>query len=470
MRLTTRDIRRLYTRTRAVWYAPGSMATERRFPVVLDEFLARARASGERSTGLARLVLASLLVVRMLVVGPPLRDGHVRDWILLGLLAASFVFTLTVDRLVQRPTAGRYTNLIGISVVSDSVLIFVGLGALALWPYPGYEGIIRSPSFSFLVCAMFASALRFSLPLVVTSLITNGTVLGAVLLYDIYGPRHISFQLEELLTIGIVFAASATLAVALVLRGRKLVFQGSRALNNAERAANRLGAYVSPEIAQQAISAEYLKLGGARQPIVCLFSDLRGFTSYTETLPPEQLVAELNGYLDAMGVAIASEGGFIDKFIGDAILVVFGMPQPQSDDAARAIRAARAMQRALAKHNVERRSRGLPSLIQGIGVHSGAAVVGNIGTAARMQHTVMGSVVNVASRLEAATKDTGVAVLISADVVDAAKKSGVKVPELRPLAALDIRGVKEPLAVYCFPDDGFSMQHELPDVSPLDDV
>ena len=111
------------------------------------------------------MVLAALLVVRMLVVGPPLREGHFRDWTLLALLLLAFGATLTIDRLVRRPTRGRHSTLMGVSVGSDALLVAIGLGALALWPYPGYQGIIRSPSFAFLICAMFASALRFSAPL-----------------------------------------------------------------------------------------------------------------------------------------------------------------------------------------------------------------------------------------------------------------------------------------------------------------
>ncbi len=441
------------------------MLPEERFAKVLDDALARSRVGGERSIGIARFVLAALVLLRMLIVGPPLRAGAIRDWVLVGVLGLAFAASLLIDRQVRSMKHGRHSTIIGISVVCDTALVMAALSALSLWPYPGYEGLIRSPFFAYVICALLGSALRFSLPLVITSLLANGLGLGLLILYEIVGPRHQRFELEELLTVIILFASSGTLALSLVLRGRKLIYQGAKAVLHAERAANRLGTYVSSEVAERAMANAELVLGGARQPVVCLFSDLRGFTSYAESLPPEQLVAEINAYLEAMVAAVATEGGVIDKFIGDAIMVVFGVPAARPDDAARAIRTARAMQRALAKHNVARRARGLPLLVQGIGVHGGPAIVGNIGTAARMQHTVMGSVVNVASRLEAATKEVGVAVLISAATVDAAKASGAALPELRPLPAVSVRGVRDPLAVYCFPDDGFSAQSRLPESS-----
>jgi len=440
------------------------MLPESRFQSVLDEFLMRARAGGERSITLARLVLASTLVLRMLVVGPPLKHGAPRDWILVGVLLLVMGVSVFVDRRVRSVSRGRHTVIIGLSVLSDAFCVLVALVALALWPYEGYAGLTRAPSFAFVIIAVVGSALRFSLPLVVTSVTVNGLALAGLLAYESYGAPSRPLVLEELLTVCILFASASTLAFALVIRGRKQISQGARALHRAEHAARTLGAYISSEVAEEALTERGLRLGGVRQPVVCLFTDLRGFTSYSETLPPEQLVTELNAYFDAMVSVVRGEGGIVDKFIGDAIMVVFGVPRSKGDEAVRAIRTARGMQRALAKHNVARGEQGLPALVQGIGVHAGPAVVGNIGTAERLQYTVMGSVVNVASRLEAATKEAGAAVIISAATVEAVRACGAEMPELRPLPPLKIRGLREPLAAFCFPDDGFSRQHMLPEM------
>ena len=103
-----------------------------------------------------------------------------------------------------------------------------------------------------------------------------------------------------------------------------------------------------------------LELGGARREVVVLFSDLRGFTAYSDTLAPERLVTEVNAYLDRMVEVIREEGGVVDKYIGDAIMVVFGLPESKVDDCLRAARCAARMQEALAEHNADRALLKLP--------------------------------------------------------------------------------------------------------------
>jgi adenylate cyclase len=138
----------------------------------------------------------------------------------------------------------------------------------------------------------------------------------------------------------------------------------------------------------------------------------------------------------------------VDKYIGDAIMAVFGVPSEHPDDAARAIRAADRMRGALVRHNVDRKARGLPPLAHGVGVHYGPMVAGNIGTAERMQYTVIGDAVNLASRLETATKDVAVEMLISDAAVQAALSSGVALPILRVHGPIHVRGHEAPIVVH----------------------
>ena len=137
----------------------------------------------------------------------------------------------------------------------------------------------------------------------------------------------------------------------------------------------------------------------------------------------------------------------VDKYIGDAVMAVFGVPTAKPDDAACALRAAVGMERALADLNRRRSARGLPPLRQGIGVHRGVLVAGNIGTPERAQFTVIGDTVNVASRLEAQTKELGVPVLISAAAAQAAL-GAPGVPALRSLGGVQVKGRVEPIQVY----------------------
>lgn len=180
-----------------------------------------------------------------------------------------------------------------------------------------------------------------------------------------------------------------------------------------------------------------------------LFSDLRGFTTYSESLPPEELVDELNAYLEAMVREIKYEGGVIDKYIGDAIMVVFGIPSPKPGDAERAVRCAWRMDQALAVHNAQRTARGLPPLKHGVGVHFGEVVAGNMGTSERLQYTVVGDTVNLAARLESASKTLGVPIVLSREVVEAVGEDALPAA-VREVDTISVKGRDQPVEVLTF--------------------
>jgi adenylate cyclase len=139
-----------------------------------------------------------------------------------------------------------------------------------------------------------------------------------------------------------------------------------------------------------------------------------------------------------------SEDGVVDKYIGDAIMAVFGAPVPKPDDAVNAVRAAVKMRRALQVLNTRLAERGLATLRTGIGIHTGEVVAGNIGSERRMEYTVIGDAVNLASRLETSTKDLGVNVLISEDTYALTKH----VVEARPVREITVKGRKAPVMTY----------------------
>lgn len=141
-----------------------------------------------------------------------------------------------------------------------------------------------------------------------------------------------------------------------------------------------------------------LRLGGERSEVTILNSDIRGFTKLTENMEPDDIVEMLNDYFAVLVPILFSYQGTIDKFIGDAILAVFGSPEPDADQYEHAVRAAMEMQEAVSKVNEKRRARGLPYAEPGIGIHCGEVVHGFVGTADRMEFTVIGDVVNKASR------------------------------------------------------------------------
>jgi PAS domain S-box-containing protein len=164
------------------------------------------------------------------------------------------------------------------------------------------------------------------------------------------------------------------------------------------------GRYLTDDVVTNLLdSPTGLQLGGEKRKITMLMSDLRGFTSLSERLTPERVVALLNRYLATMVTIIKQYEGTIDEFIGDAIFVLFGAPVWQEDDAERAVACAVAMQLAMAEVNEQNRQDGLPDVEMGIGVHTGRVVVGNIGSPERMKYGVVGSHVNLTSRIQSFT-------------------------------------------------------------------
>lgn len=139
--------------------------------------------------------------------------------------------------------------------------------------------------------------------------------------------------------------------------------------------------------------------------VTVMFTDIRGFTALAERMPARQAAALLNAHFELVNTCVEAEGGTIDKYIGDSVMCFWGAPQWQEDHAARAMRAARAIREALAVENRRRAAEGQPSIALRIGVHTGLAIVGNIGSRSRVNYTLIGDVVNIANRLEALGKD-----------------------------------------------------------------
>ncbi len=197
-----------------------------------------------------------------------------------------------------------------------------------------------------------------------------------------------------------------------------------------ERLRQMFGRYVSDEVVERLLAMRHRPdLGGEAVEVTVLFSDIRGFTTISERLTAHEVVEMLNAYFSRSCEPILQQGGTVNKFIGDAVMAMFGSPVPYPDHARRAVRAALAMARTAEEFrtwmNGRFGDRGLPEFRVGIGLHTGEAVVGDIGSPKRTEFTAIGDTVNTASRLEGKTKDLGWAIVASEATIRAAG-SGVR--------------------------------------------
>jgi adenylate cyclase len=203
--------------------------------------------------------------------------------------------------------------------------------------------------------------------------------------------------------------------------------------------------YVAKDVVNEILAhPEKVKLGGETKNLTILFSDIRGFTSVSEKMDAQNLVGLLNKYLTAMARIVLENRGVVDKFIGDAIMAFWGAPLPHENHAVSAVRTALEMSRELKKKNEEWKKINYPEIKIGIGLNTGEAVVGNIGSDDRFDYTVIGDNVNLASRLESLTKFYGVGIIISESTAEAVKDKFI----LRQIDCVAVKGKTQGIKIY----------------------
>ncbi len=226
------------------------------------------------------------------------------------------------------------------------------------------------------------------------------------------------------------------------------ILESKRQRENEEKKKIRaaFGQYVSPSLVNEIMRhPEKLKLGGEKKRLTVFFSDIRGFTTLSEKLSPEELVSLLNEYLNGMTNIIINQKGLVDKYIGDAIMAFWGAPLDDEEHAVNACKSGLMMKDALTKISANLEKRGLPGIKIGMGINTGDMVVGNMGSSQRFDYTVIGDNVNLASRLEGLTKQYGVGILITEDTHNAIKGKGFL---CREIDLVTVKGKTKPVRLF----------------------
>ena len=229
-------------------------------------------------------------------------------------------------------------------------------------------------------------------------------------------------------------------------------------LRERDKVKNLFNKFHGSSVTESLMASDKLETGGVRKHVVVLFCDIRDFTSISERSSPEQVVTMLNEYFTIMVGIVLKNGGIVDKFIGDAMMAIWGAPSSTGNDPQNALKACLEMRKALGELNTLRKSRGEFAIKIGTGLHSGEAISGNIGSAERMEFTVIGDTVNMASRIESSTKAFGTDLLVSDDLAKEVEGKFV----LQLAGSTKVKGKAEPLKL--FKCSGFILENGQQDI------
>ncbi|HKI73046.1 MAG TPA: adenylate/guanylate cyclase domain-containing protein, partial [Pseudomonadales bacterium] len=318
-------------------------------------------------------------------------------------------------------------NVFGVEVIADEISTILRNGPLR--PAPFAAGVVI--------------AIVLMLAFIATSLISNPLPrnLASVVLLAAYIGIASWLYLSQGLVLSMSYMLLASLFAVISINARYyLQERGQKALIR-----SAFGQYLSPRVVADLVrDPERLALGGEEREMTAFFSDIQGFSTFSEEMSPSELVQVLNDYLTAMCNIIIGAEGTVDKFEGDAIIAFWGAPSIQADHAKRACLAAIDMQHAVTGLNKRWAAEGRPPIVVRMGLNSGPMVVGNMGSAQRLNYTIMGDSVNLASRLEGANKAYRSRIMISESTYRMCESH----VDARELDVIRVVGKNEPVRVY----------------------
>jgi adenylate cyclase len=412
--------------------------------------LAAADLAAERTA--ARLRLGVLILIGLVLVGLGSLEGVYREWIVtvfalnLGVSVAAVV--------LANPTLFRSWAPWVVATLDAGVVLGVMMfGDFAERVSASYTPALVVSWAMFLLLALTAMRLKPALVLYLGGLLVAGLATTMLLgthqaplgptdafgatVEAIFGPGHNAVRLS--------LVALTTLVMAMtVARGRRTLLEAVVAARRSANLSRYFPSGLVPLLAEADVAA--LK-HGRRQQAAILFADIRGFTALSESSDPRAIAEFLAAFRCRATRAIEAHSGIVDKFVGDDVMGVFGVPIATPGDAAHALAAGRALQAEVAAWNEKRRRAGRRLVSIGIGIHYGQVFAGVIEGGERLEFTVIGDAVNTAHRIEELTKTTGWPLLVSAELLEATKTPGPS-RDCQPLPLRMVRGRKEPLQLF----------------------
>lgn len=417
-------------------------------PNALDTFLENAEYQAEQRVHSVRCIIHAvsfaLVVAARLSIGPQLDLMFYSNlWGMPVLFVLDWVVYRMLIRGGYRPWIKYLASAMDLVFATSMIYIVRTMLDRSVFPLS-----IQVPAVAMLFLLAVLSGFRFHRRFTVYAGSAIFLVMVSLLVYDIMHKQPFT-MVDFFSHLTMLSALVATVFVSAFISGRAraMVLENYNHMKATQHVTQVFGTYVNPEVAQQALEGN-LELGGEERQLAVLFCDIRDFTGLSEQLSPSVLVALLNDFFGYMTAPVREQGGVVDKIIGDCVMALFGVPLPVTDYRERALRAAMGMRDNLEQFNQKAAKRSWPRLRIGIGIASGTAVVGNVGTRERMQYTAIGDTVNIASRIEGLCRERGQTILVDEKTAHGLEEAF----SLQYLAAADLKGKKNTVAVYCMPD------------------
>jgi class 3 adenylate cyclase len=413
-----------------------------------EGILRREEVRGERAVMRVRIGIAVGVILMVLIVAAithlPDRPSLIRFTVVIPTACLYLILSLV---FVRRITEERYRPIYKyVFVTFDFLFMLVAIIVLRMTLVTGGPVMaIDTPAFWGILTLNAVTGIRLD-----RKLSTHCAVLSMIIFIGL-----VAFDLSHLAEVGpttlmiVVMKGGMLLTIALVsgqigVKARRLILENLAEQRQKEVITKVFGRYVSGPVAERLIDGD-IALGGREKKITVLFSDIRDFTPMSEKLPPQVVVGLLNDYFDAMVGAVFAHDGILNKFIGDGMMAIFGAPEAVGDEEERAVRAALEMRERLREFNRRQIAKEtMVTLSIGIGITTGPAVIGNIGSLQRMEYTAIGDTVNTASRLVGVSKEVNADILIDGATYEAVRGRFAA----DPLGTVKVKGKDTPVRVY----------------------